>query len=59
MSGNREARGGVGLPVGRGSYSTPTPSPNQYGRSVVDIMLRVGTTTSELITPPVGLGAYH
>ena len=48
----------MGLPSGRGPHSTPTPSPNQCGRGVLAVLSRVGTTTSELSKPPVGLKYY-
>ena len=46
------------LPYGKGPHSPPTPSPNQCGRGVLDVLSRVGTTTSELSKPPVGLKYY-
>ena len=49
---------GVGIPTGIDPLSTHTPSPNQYGRCVVAVLLRVGITSSELSTPPVGLIAF-
>ena len=50
--------GGVALPTGIGLSSTPKPCPNQYKRGVVAILFRVGTTASEPVTTPVGMGAY-
>ena len=48
----------MGIPSGRVPYSPPTTSPNQCRRGVVDVLSRVGTTTSELSKPPVGLKYY-
>ena len=48
----------MGLTSGRGPHSLPTNSPNQCGRGVLAILSRVGTTTSELSNPPVGLKYY-
>ena len=47
------------LTDGNGARSPPTPSPNQYRRVVVSVLSRVGTTTSELTMPPLGIGVYH
>ena len=45
----------MGLPDGIGLFSTPKSSPNKYRRGMVDALLRVGTNTLELSTPPVCL----
>ena len=48
-------QGGVGILSGIGTHISPTPSPNHNWRSVVAALSRVGTTTSGLSTPTVGL----
>ena len=47
----------MGLPFGIGPRIPPTPSSNQYRKGMVDVLLRIGTSTSELNTPHVGLRA--
>ena len=48
----------MGIPAGRGPSSPPKLSPNKCGRGVVAVMSHVGTTTSALSNPHVGLGYY-
>ena len=47
--------GGVGLPVGTGLHSLPTPSPNISGIGVSDALMHVVTTTSVSSTPLVDM----
>ena len=48
----------MGLTAGIGPHSPSTTSPNQCGRGVVDVLSRVGTTTSAPSTPTVFLKDY-
>ena len=45
----------MGLPIGTGLHSLPTPSPNMSGIGVSDALMHVVTTTSVSSTPLVDL----